>query len=120
MEKGIKRVPLWFRVTVALFVVQLVVFGVLFAMMNHSVSSSSLESAVNTLQTAAKDRAEIIENYISSTEDTLTAYLKAREIYDLLGDPDNPPQSLPRRTIPSASVRTSETLRAFTPAPGTR
>lgn len=90
MEKKIKRVPLWFRVTVALFVVQLVVFGVLFAMMNHSVSSSSLESAVNTLQTAAKDRAEIIENYISSTEDTLTAYLKAREIYDLLGDPDNP------------------------------
>lgn len=65
------------------------VFAVLFIVINSSVSSSVENNAVESLQTAATDRSEIISNYIQSTEDALTAYLKAGQIYDLLRDPEN-------------------------------
>ncbi|MGN0692984.1 MAG: hypothetical protein ACI4K7_11600 [Oscillospiraceae bacterium] len=64
-------------------------FTILFLVINSSVSSSAHDNAVNNMQTAAIDRSEIISNYIRSTEDTLTAYLKAEQIYDLLRDPSN-------------------------------
>lgn len=39
--------------------------------------------------TAAVDRSNIIENYIGSTKDTLTGYLKASEITALPSDPSD-------------------------------
>ena len=84
-----RRYTIGFRITVTLLVVQILVFTVLFLFINNSVSSASYQNAVNNLQTAASDRAEIITNYIKSTEDTLTAYLKAKQIYDLLENPDD-------------------------------
>lgn len=78
------------KVTMAVLVVQIAVFLVLFLFVNYSLSSAMNSSAVSNIKTAAIDRSEIIENYIKSTEDTLTAYLKAEQIYDLLSDPENP------------------------------
>ncbi len=78
------------KVTMAVLVVQIAVFLVLFLFVNYSLSSAMNNSAVSNIKTAAIDRSEIIENYIKSTEDTLTAYLKAEQIYDLLSDPENP------------------------------
>ncbi|MGN0688078.1 MAG: methyl-accepting chemotaxis protein [Oscillospiraceae bacterium] len=89
MEKKTKRFGLGVRITVTVLIAQFIVFTCLFLLINGSVSSSSYENAVNNMQTAARDRAEIIENYIRSTEDTLTAYLKAGEIYDLLRNLDD-------------------------------
>lgn len=89
MEKQVKRFRLDFRITVTLFVIQLIVFSLLFVFVNMMTSSVARESAVNSLQTSAKDRSEIISNYIQSTEDRLTAYLKAEQIYDLLEEPGN-------------------------------
>lgn len=88
-EKTPRRYTIGFRITVTLLVIQILVFTGLFLFINNSVSSASYENVVNNLQTAAADRAEIIENYIQSTEDTLTAYLKAQQIYDLLENPDD-------------------------------
>ena len=78
------------KVTLAVLVAQIAVFLVLFLFVNYSLSSAMNSSAVSNIKTAAIDRSEIIENYIMSTEDTLTAYLKAEQIYDLLSDPENP------------------------------
>lgn len=89
MEKQAKRFGLDIRITVTLFVIQLIVFSLLFVFVNSTVSSAAQKSALNNMETAVKDRSEIISNYIASTEDTLTAYLKAQQIYDLLQDPDN-------------------------------
>lgn len=89
MEKKIRRFGLDFRITVTLFVIQLIVFSVLFLFVNNSVSSASQQTAVNNMGTAAKDRSEIIKNYIRTTEDTLTAYLKSQQISDLLQSPDD-------------------------------
>ncbi len=89
MKNQIKRFGLGVRITVTVLIVQIVVFTCLFLLINNSVMTSSYQNAVNNMQTAARDRSEIIENYIKSTEDTLTAYLKAGQIYDLLRNPDD-------------------------------
>ena len=89
MKKQIRRFGLGVRITVTVLVVQMVVFTCLFLLINNLVMTSSYQNAVNNMQTAARDRSEIIENYIRSIEDTLTAYLKAGQIYDLLRNPDD-------------------------------
>lgn len=78
IKKQVKRYGLDFRITVTLFVIQLIVFAGLFLLMNHSISTASYNDVVNNMKTAARDRAEIIEYYIDSTENTLTEYLKAQ------------------------------------------
>lgn len=78
------------KVTVPVLVVQLVVFLALFGVVNSSLSNAMNSSAQSNFKTAAMDRSEIIESYIKSTEDTLTSYLKASQIQNLLNDPANP------------------------------
>ena len=77
------------KISLVVLVIQFVVFGTLFLTIYNFVSSSTKEIALSNMKTAAVDRSEIISNYIRSTEDTLTAYLKAEQIYDLLRDPSN-------------------------------
>lgn len=78
------------KVTLAVLVVQVAVFLVLFLFVNYSLSSAMNNSAVSNIKTAAIDRSEIIENYIKSAEDTLIAYVKADQINNLLKDKTNP------------------------------
>jgi len=86
-KKNLCRLGL--RISTAVLIIQLVVFLFLFIFINLYVSDSSYQTAVNNMQTAAADRSEIISNYIDSTKDTLTAYLKAEQIYDVIRDPSN-------------------------------
>ena len=87
MNKKICKLGL--TISASVLAVQFIVFTFLFLFISSSVSSTTHDEAVNNMQTAALDRSEIINNYIKSTEDTLTAYLKAEQIYDLLRDPSN-------------------------------
>ncbi|MCI5904907.1 MAG: methyl-accepting chemotaxis protein [Oscillospiraceae bacterium] len=89
MNTNKKICKLGLKISAAVLVTQFIAFTFLFIFMNSSVSASAQDNAVNNMQTAAIDRSEIIQNYIKSTEDTLTAYLKAEQIYDLLRDPSN-------------------------------
>ena len=77
------------KVTLIVLAAQVLVFAVLFVLINMSVTDSARNSALSSTQTAALDRSEIIKNYVQSAEDTLTSYLKAEQIYDLLSDPSN-------------------------------
>lgn len=89
MNKNQNLCRLGMKISLSVLVIQFAVFIILFQVIKYSVSSSTQENAVNNMQTAAIDRSEIISNYIRSTEDTLTAYLKSEQIYDLLRDPSN-------------------------------
>ncbi len=89
MKKQVRRFGLDFRITVTLFVIQLIVFAGLFLLINHSISTASYNDVVNNMKTAARDRVELIESYIDSTEGTLTDYLKAQQIKDILENPDD-------------------------------
>ena len=84
-----KMCKLGFKVTATVLAILLVVFATLFILVATTVNSKMRSNAVENMKTAAIDRSEIIQNYIKSTEDTLTAYLKADQIYDLLRDPSN-------------------------------
>ncbi len=74
------------HITLMVLIAQAIVFLILFLFINGSVSNSTRTNAVNSMETAALDRSEIIMNYIHSAEDSLTAYLKADQIYALLGN----------------------------------
>ena len=89
MKKQVRRFGLDFRITVTLFVIQLIVFAGLFLLINNSISTASYNDVVNNMKTAARDRVELIESYIDSTEGTLTDYLKAQQIKDILENPDD-------------------------------
>lgn len=89
MKKSLNRHSMKIKISTTVMAVQLVVFVILIFFIDSSVTDFAGKNAVNTMETAALDRAELIKNHIDSAEDTLTSYLKAGEIYDLLSDPDN-------------------------------
>ncbi len=84
-----KLCKLGLRISSTVLAIQLVIFLALFVFINIYVADSSYDNAVNNMQTAAVDRSEIINNYIKSTEDTLTAFLKAEQIYNVIRDPSD-------------------------------
>lgn len=86
-KRNICRIAL--KVSTPVMVVQMAVFLLLFLFVNNSLTYAMNNSAESSIKTAVIDRSEIIENYIQSTEDTLTAYLKAEQIYNLLSDSSN-------------------------------
>jgi len=90
MENNNRICKIGIKVTLPVLIVQLAVFLLLFLIVNSSLTGAMNSSARTNFKTAATDRSEIIESYIRSTEDTLTAYLKAEQIYNLLSDPENP------------------------------
>lgn len=89
MTKNKKISKIGIKVAIPVLVVQLVVFSLLFIVVNNSLSKAMNESARSNFKTAAMDRSEIIESYIKSTEDILTAYVKSDQIKNLLNDPAN-------------------------------
>jgi len=74
------------RISLAIFVVELFVFIMLFSFISNGTSSTTEESAVNNMKVVALDRSEIIKNYVQTAESSLSGYLKASQIYDLLED----------------------------------
>ena len=74
------------RISLAIFVVELFVFIMLFSFISNGTSSTTEESAVNNMKVVALDRSEIIKNYVQTAESSLSGYLKAGQIYDMLED----------------------------------
>ena len=86
-KKRVSKIGL--KVTLRILIAQVIVFAGLFIFINHSVSTSTRESAINSMQTVALDRSEIIKNYVQSAENSLTSYLKADQIRNLLENQGN-------------------------------
>ncbi len=72
------------RISLAIFVVELFVFIMLFSFISNGTSATTEESAVNNMKVIALDRSEIIKNYVQTAESSLSGYLKAGQIYDML------------------------------------
>ena len=77
------------KVTLTVLVAQVVVFAVLCVLISSSVTRNIKESALSGMRSSTLDRSEIIKNFVQSAEDTLTAYVKAEQIKNLLNDPTN-------------------------------
>ncbi len=91
-QKRVCRLGL--KITAAVLAAQLAVFTFLFIVTHSFVSNSVRSSALNNMQTAVADRSEIIGNYMRSTGATLTAYLRAGQIYSLMEEPSDMERAL--------------------------
>lgn len=69
-KKVVKRFGLDFRITVTLFVIQLIMFSVLFLLINNSVTSSMYQNAVGNLEATARSSAGTIGYYMQSSGDS--------------------------------------------------
>ena len=69
-KKVVKRFGLDFRITVTLFVIQLIMFSVLFLLINNSVTSSMYQNAVGNLEATARGSAGTIGYYMQSSGDS--------------------------------------------------
>lgn len=77
------------KISLKILITELIIFLLLAFMIISAVTALIRNIVEENMQTAAVDRSNIIENYINSTKDTLTGYLKAGEITALLSDPSD-------------------------------
>lgn len=87
MDKKKSRISV--KASFYIAIIQVVVMVCLFLFISFSVSSNMKETTIANMQTISTDRAKIIEDYICSSEEFLTAYSRAGEVADLLAEPDN-------------------------------
>lgn len=78
-----------FKISMSMAIMLVVIFFVLFSQIYIFTGKNAEEKAIDMLQTAADDRSTIIENHVQAAEDSLTAFSRAGEVYNLLSDPSN-------------------------------
>lgn len=84
-----KRSRISVKVSLYIAIMQVIVMLCIFSFISLSVSINMKETTINNMQTISTDRAKIIEDYMRSSEEFLTAYSRAGEIEDMLSDPDD-------------------------------
>lgn len=87
MNKKSSRISV--KVSLYIAIMQVIVMLCIFSFISLSVSKNMKETTINNMQTISTDRAKIIEDYMRSSEEFLTAYSRAGEIEDILSDPDD-------------------------------
>ena len=85
MNKKKSRISV--KVSLYIAVMQVIVMLCMFAIISFSVSKNIKETTIDNMQTISTDRARIIEDYVRSSEEFLTAYSRAGEIVDVLSAP---------------------------------
>ena len=78
------------KVSLYIAVMQVVIMLFVFLFISFSVSGNMRETTIENMQAMSLDRAKIVEDYVRSSEQILTAYSRAGEIADLLQKPDDP------------------------------
>lgn len=87
MNKKKSRISV--KISIYIAVMQIVVMLGMFLFISFSVSKIMKKTTIDNMQTISTDRAKIIENYILSSEEFLTAYSRAGEITNLLLNPND-------------------------------
>ncbi|MFG6327241.1 MAG: hypothetical protein K1W00_10355 [Lachnospiraceae bacterium] len=77
------------KVSMYIAVMQVIVMVCMFLFISFSVSDTMKKSTIDNMQTISTDRAKLIEDYIRSSEEFLTAYSRAGEIKSLLLNPND-------------------------------
>lgn len=77
------------KISVYIALMQIVVMLCVFLFISFSVTENMKKTTIDNMQTISTDRAKIIEDYIQSSEEFLTAYSRAGEITDLLLNPND-------------------------------
>ncbi len=75
------------KVSLYIAILQVIVMLCLYLFISLSITQNMKNTIIDNMQTISVDRARIIEDYIRTSEDFLTAYSRAGEIADLLSAP---------------------------------
>lgn len=77
------------KISLYIVIMQVLAMLCLFLFISFSITENLTRTATDTMQTISTDRAKMIDDYIRSSEEFLTAYSRAGEIAALLSDPDD-------------------------------
>lgn len=77
------------KIALYIAVMQVITMLFLFLFINYSTTKNMKDAAIDTMQTISADKARLIEDYIRSSEEFLTAYSRAGEITALLSNPND-------------------------------
>lgn len=87
--KKFKNVKLAHRISIYLTVLVLLDMIILWALVQGKVGELVHENILNHMTDAVSSRGEIIDNYVESAEEYLTAFALSDEVKNLLKNPDN-------------------------------
>ena len=84
--RGQKRIS-----TISLvLIIQLIIMLILSLVITMTISSATRKNSIQHMETVTSERAHIIEEYVKNSEKILQYYSKAKQIDDLLKNPQNP------------------------------
>lgn len=78
-----------FRMIGIIILLQMLVMAVVFVFVDVSITANIKNNSIKSMETIAQERSKIIENYITETENYLTAYSRASDITELLLHPED-------------------------------
>lgn len=84
-----KKTKISARVSLYMAVMQVIVMLCMFLFTSFSISGNMEKVTISNMQTVSAERAKIIEDYVQSSEELLTAYSRAEQVSDLLYAPDD-------------------------------
>lgn len=78
------------KITAIIAIMQVIIMSVLYLFISSFLTDRMRRTAINSLETIATDRTQLIENYIQDLESSLTAYSRAGEVKAVLLHPQEP------------------------------
>ena len=87
MNKRRLKISLGQKITISVLTMQVIVIVILLAVVISRTTENTKDTVINNMKTVSQERAQIVENYVSEAEDTLTAYSRAGEVTNLLKNP---------------------------------
>lgn len=83
-KKNKRKGTLGQKITLSVLLMQIVIILILSVFVVISTTKSTKQTAINNMQAVTQERAQIIQNFVDQTENTLMAYSKAGEVTALL------------------------------------
>jgi Methyl-accepting chemotaxis protein len=88
--KLLKKQKLAAQISTLISIITIAGMLVLWGIVEHNASSTVKTNITNQMTDAVKSRAAIINNYVISAEEYMSAFALSSEVRDLLRDPENP------------------------------
>ncbi|HKM35880.1 MAG TPA: methyl-accepting chemotaxis protein [Lachnospiraceae bacterium] len=85
-----KNMKMSTQITIYVGIVALICMGILCVMIGVNTSNVTRDAAINNLQTSLDAQANIIAQYVDEAERTMKTYTTAKEIRDVLKNPNDP------------------------------
>ena len=87
--KFLKKQKLAAQISILISIITITGLFFLWGIVTHNVSTAVKTNLTNQMMDAVKSRAAIINNYVTSAEEYMSAFALSNEVRNLLHDPEN-------------------------------